>query len=429
MADETKENEPDYAQNRQTLKDRKVSNAVCEVEGCSEKATFGERSDVHGLCEHKRCKGHKDNFTYYNRLKWTVEATVKLVVFVGAVMTSPETVRLWAFDTVKRDTRIPLTCREHDRQYDQALVDLMGGRNGCGECNGNLQWSERVPELVKKIEKRRYTLDETEASLKRGLEEDGCDYKLKLICPNGHAYYSGTVNEFTGKHQRGCMTCAGNVPWSKRVPELMDIISGREYTLDESEASLKKGLEKDRQKYKLKLICPNGHKYSSGTVNDFANGQHGCSTCTDPRTEKLVREWLDEQFSDKFRKVRPDFLLYPETGRNLELDLFCTELKLAFEIDGAQHNEYFPGHFHKIREKENNTFDNTNLWHPYQIRPGEPPNDRLFIHQQNKDRFKDKKCKEEGIYLIRIDGRSYNYMDPEKLFAHLEEQIENYSNK
>ena len=398
-------------------------------------------------------------------------------------MTSPETVRLWAFDTVKRDTRIPLTCPVHDRPYEQTLERLSIGKNGCGECNGHLPWSERVPELMKKIEKRRYTLDETqetEASLKRGLEKDGCYYKLKLICPNEHAYYSGTVDRFTGKRQsgcmtcagtvpwskrvdelmdiisgrgytldesqeteaslkkglekdhntyklklicpnghkyysgivatftgknhRGCMTCAGNVPWSKRVPELKDIISGRGYTLDESqetEASLKKGLEKDRKKYKLKLICPNGHAYYSGIVSTFTgknqsgcmtcfgnvpwskrvpelmdiisgreytldesqeteaslkkglekkgalyklklicpNGhayssgivatftgknQTGCSTCTDPRTEKLVREWLDEQFSDKFQKVRPDFLLYPETGRNLELDLFCT---------------------------------------------------------------------------------------------------------
>ena len=237
-----------YSQNRQTLKDRNVSKAVCEVEGCSEKATFGERSDVHGLCERLRCKGHKDNFTYYRRIKWTFDTLEKLAVFVGAVMTSPGTVRLWAFDTVKRDTRIPLTCRVHDRQYEQALSTLSIGYNGCGECNGNLPWSERVPELVKKIEKRRYTLDETEASLKRGLEEDGCDYKLKLICPNGHAYYSCTVDNFTGKNQTGCVTCAGNVPWSKRVPELMDIISGREYTLDESqetEASLKRGLEEE----------------------------------------------------------------------------------------------------------------------------------------------------------------------------------------
>ena len=491
-----------YSQNRQTLKDRKVSKAVCEVEGCSNKATFGERSDIHGLLERLRCNGHKDNFTYYNRLKWTFYTLEKLVVFVGAVMTSPETVRLWAFDTVNRDTRIPLTCPDHHRPYDQALTDLKVGKNGCGECTGLLPWSERVPELVKKIEKRSYTLDETEASLKRGLEKkgafyklklicpkghayysctvhdftgkqhgcvtcagkvpwskrvpelmdiisgrgytldesqeteaslkkglekDGCYYKLKLICPNGHKYYSCTVDSFTGKNQRGCSTCAGNLPWSKRVPELMDIINGREYTLNESEASLKKGLEKDAQQYKLKLICPNGHKYSSGTVDNFTGKyRRGCSTCKDPRTEKLVREWLDEQFSDKFRKVTPDFLLYPETGRNLELDLFCTELKLAFEIDGRQHYVYCPGHFHKIREKENNTFDNTNLWCGYQIRPGEPQNDRLFIHQQNKDRFKDKKCEEEGIYLIRIDGRCYNYMDPEKLFAHLEEQLKKF---
>ena len=431
MSDETKENEPDYAQNRQTLKDRKVSKAVCEVEGCSNKATYGERSDVHGLSEPVRCKGHKDDFTYYRRLKWTFDTLLKVVMFVGAALTNPETVQLWAFDKVNEDTRIPLTCPVHDKHYDQALAEIRVGKNGCRECQGNVSWSERVPELIKKIEERGYTLAESPAFLKKGLEKDHNNYKLKLMCPNGHAPYSCTVAMFTGKYQSGCITCAGNLPWSNRVHELMDIIIGRGYTLDESPASLKKGLEKDRANYKLKLICPVGHEYYSGTVDKFTGKyQRGCSTCTDPRTEKLVREWLDEHFVDKFlKKVHPNFLLYPETGRNLELDLFCPELKLAFEIDGIQHNEYCPKYFHRIREKKKNTFKTKTLGNPYQIYPGEPQNNRLFVNQQNKDRFKDEKCKEEGIYLIRIDGREYNYMDPEKLFAHLEEQIRNYSNK
>ncbi len=635
-----------YSQNREILKNRKVSKAVCEVEGCSKKAMYGERSEVHGCVEPERCKGHKDNFTHFTQCKWTFEYLLKTVTFVGAVMTRPDTVEAWAFDKVNQKTKISLTCPVHDRQYEQTLAGLTTGKHGCGECNrnvpwsqrvpelldyitgqgytldepledlergldekgnnyklklicpeghpyysgtvatftgkqqhrcftcnGTVPWSERVPELLDYITGQGYTLDEPLEDLERGLEKEGCDYKLKLICSEGHAYYSGTVDSFTGTRQRGCSTCAGNVPWSKRVPELLDIIAGRKYTLDEPLEDLERGLDKegknyklklrcpeghayysgpvdhftgrqqgcrtcagtvpwservpelldyitgqgytldepledlergldkkgnnyklklrcpeghpyysgtvttftgkqqhrcftcngtvpwservpelldiitgrnytldepledlkrrlkkDKKKCKLKLRCPNGHKYYSGTVDKFTGTcQRGCSTCTDPKTEKLVREWLEEQFSNKFeKKAHPDFLFYPETGRKLELDLFCTEQKLAFEIDGIQHNEYQPKYFHRIREKEDNTFDNTNPWHSHQIYPGEPQNDRLFIHQQKKDRFIDKRCEEEGIYLIRVDRRYYNHENPEKLIAYLEEQIKKF---
>jgi hypothetical protein len=575
MRDETKEYEADYAQKRDFLKNRNVSKAICEVEGCSKKATYGERSEVHGCFEPKRCKEHKEHFIHFTQCKWTFDFLLKSVTFVGAVMSSPDTVKAWAFDKVNEKKRISLTCRVHDRQYEQTLAGLTKGRDGCEECNGNLPWSERVPELMGIITGRKYTLDESLEDLKRGLEKKGNNYKLKLICPEGHAYYSGTVATFTGKQECRCSTCAGNVPWSKRVPELLYIITSRKYTLDESVDDLKRGLKKERINYKLKLICPEGHAYYSSTVNSFTGklqrgcstcagnvpwsqrvpellyiitsrkytldesvddlerglkkerafyklklrcpeghayysgpvalfaGKHqtgcstcagnvpwskrvpellyiitsrkytldepledlerrlkkdkhtcklklicpnghkcsgtvdkftgkrqgGCGKCTDPKTEKLVREWLEEEFSNKFEKAHPDFLFYPETGRKLELDLFCTELKLAFEIDGEQHNEYCPAHFHRIREKEDNPFDNTNPWCRYQIYPGEPQNDRLFIHQQKKDRFIDKRCEEEGIYLIRIDRRYYNHKDPEKLIAYLEEQIKKFMEK
>jgi hypothetical protein len=341
----------DHTQNRKILKNRYMSQAVCKVEGCSEKATYGERSEVHGCMEYERCKGHKDNFTHFTRCKWTFDFLLKTVTFVGAVMTSPEAVKSWVFDEVNQKKKISLTCPVHDRQYDQALSGLTIGKHGCTECTGN-------------------------------------------------------------------------VPWSERVPELLDFITGRRYTLDEPLEDLKRGLEKEGSFYKLKLICPNGHKYYSGTVVKFTAGMRGCPACTDPKTEKLVREWLEKEFINKFEnRAHPDFLFYPETGRKLELDLFCAKQKLAFEIDGKQHNEYCPKHFHRIQEKENNTFDNTNPWHRHQIYPGEPQNDRLFIHQQKKDRFKDKSCEEEGIYLIRIDRRYYNHRDPGKLIVHLEEQI------
>jgi hypothetical protein len=63
-----------------------------------------------------------------------------------------------------------------------------------------------------------------------------------------------------------------------------------------------------------------------------------------------------------FYNHRPDWLKY-ETGNNLELDLFFPEMNFAIEVNGFQHEL-----------KEN----------------------------QKRDAFKLQKCKENGIYLLRV---------------------------
>ncbi len=50
-----------------------------------------------------------------------------------------------------------------------------------------------------------------------------------------------------------------------------------------------------------------------------------------------------------FTKVRPSFLMNPSTKRNLEIDFFCKELRLAIEVNGRQHYEMTP-FFHKDSE-------------------------------------------------------------------------------
>ena len=53
-----------------------------------------------------------------------------------------------------------------------------------------------------------------------------------------------------------------------------------------------------------------------------------------------------------FRKIRPDWIKNKE-GNKLELDFYCEELKLAFEYQGIQHEQYHQ-FFH--REDINNFY-------------------------------------------------------------------------
>ena len=105
-------------------------------------------------------------------------------------------------------------------------------------------------------------------------------------------------------------------------------------------------------------------------------------------SEEKCREIFHSIFrGHDFSSVRPDFLRNPETGRCLELDGYCSELKLAFEYNGIQHYK-FPNPFHRTR--------------------GE------FEAQQRRDKFKTGRCRDLGIDLIEI---------PYQMNSRLEEYI------
>ncbi|APM84251.1 hypothetical protein [Heliothis virescens ascovirus 3j] len=58
--------------------------------------------------------------------------------------------------------------------------------------------------------------------------------------------------------------------------------------------------------------------------------------------EIACRSHLERRFRVPFAKVRPDWLINPNTKAKLELDCYNEDLRLAVEYNGRQHYEYVP---------------------------------------------------------------------------------------
>lgn len=93
------------------------------------------------------------------------------------------------------------------------------------------------------------------------------------------------------------------------------------------------------------------------------------------RGEEETRAALFRLFGKPFIKIRPWFIVNPETNRRLELDCHNKELRVAVEFDGKQHLQY-PNPFHRTLAE--------------------------FQAQQRRDAYKTHACAAHGICLVRV---------------------------
>lgn len=93
------------------------------------------------------------------------------------------------------------------------------------------------------------------------------------------------------------------------------------------------------------------------------------------KSENKCRTILEKIYNAPFKSCRPDFLRNPKTKRNLELDCYNKDLKIALEYQGQQHFNHTPA-FQKSKKQ--------------------------FYGQVFRDDFKKKKCMQKGIRLIEV---------------------------
>lgn len=81
--------------------------------------------------------------------------------------------------------------------------------------------------------------------------------------------------------------------------------------------------------------CEKGHNWEARGSSIKRGGW--CPICVSGINERLVRYFTEQLFSRPFPKIKPDWLVNPNSKRRLELDCYNEELKIAVEYQGVQH--------------------------------------------------------------------------------------------
>jgi len=105
-------------------------------------------------------------------------------------------------------------------------------------------------------------------------------------------------------------------------------------------------------KHSLKRIFLSNDSFSKHLFQkhrNFQPEQEVDRDATESKIEYAARKAAERVFQKQFKKIRPTFLLNEVTGKNLEIDLYNEELKLAIEVQGQQHYKYIP-YFHRNYE-------------------------------------------------------------------------------
>ena len=229
----------------------------------------------------------------------------------------------------------------------------------CPYCSGFKLWKKTILELCQEYAKSRngkfLNKDNPKTKKESGLWQCHCGYewKTKRI-------------EQVLNHKTWCPKCAGLAPTT--LEEMDKIAQSRGGRCEKVFFDYKIGKHK-----RGTFVCSEGHKWDANLIN-IKNANKWCGVCSSSIAERICREIFETLFEYSFPKSHPVFLKNPKTGRNLEIDGYCKELKIGFE---------YQGHFH-YEESSKLT------------------SEKWFDGQIQRDKFKLNKSQENGFKLIII---------------------------
>lgn len=152
------------------------------------------------------------------------------------------------------------------------------------------------------------------------------------------------------------------------------------------------------KKFNIKLIQDFGKKCEwelpcgHHIIRRWDNLKQGHIHCPECETASIVetrlRVWLNKNTKFKWFTERPLWLKNPKTNKSLEIDIYCEKLKVGIEYNGSIHYMYSSG------------------WNT----------EEYLKHKKYLDKIKKKLCKENGIYLLVIDGTKFKTFKASKKF-------------
>lgn len=154
--------------------------------------------------------------------------------------------------------------------------------------------------------------------------------KMDWECARGHRWSAIMHNMMANK--AWCPTCAGRAPLSIEVAQAIAAERGGE-CVSETYVDNKTALE---------WKCADGHHWMAclHSVKDRGSWCPTCQTSTESLCYLIVGTLFPRH---SFIKTRSLPWLRTSTGQmRLELDMWCEELRLAFEYNGRQHYEIVP---------------------------------------------------------------------------------------
>jgi len=187
--------------------------------------------------------------------------------------------------------------------------------------------------------------------------------KIEAICAIcNYKNYPTISNHFSNP---GCLRCSGKLPITREIfLERVNNIHNNKYKYNLITNILWE--KKDNINiFKVPIICDK-HGIFHQTINNHMNIKNGCPICNESKGEKVVREYLEENniiFNQEYRF---------SNFKRYSFDFYIEDSNLVIEYDG----EY---HYKEIKNRE-----------------------EQLIKTQERDKMKNKYCKDNGINIIRI---------------------------
>jgi len=156
--------------------------------------------------------------------------------------------------------------------------------------------------------------------------------KLKIQCPQNHIFYI-TFNGFKNNGTR-CRKCYNKFGRSKSIRFSYNYVKNY---IESFNGYKLLSEEYKNVRTKLSLQCPEGHTFEM-TYSRFKQGQR-CPICfyesTSSKPEREIQDFISNIYDGVIISNDRNTIINPQTGWNLELDVYLPELNKAIEFNGS----------------------------------------------------------------------------------------------